>query len=122
MLEVMIAAVLFTLVMSAMMAVWVTHAKAIDKSQEQQVAGAIAQAIMEQQRNKGYQAVNITSQPFFVDRTMRVVTSSAEFRYTVTVNPQPHIWGPTYKNVVVNVSYQDSVGPHTFTLESNAGW
>ena len=122
MLEVMIASVLFTLVMSAMMAVWVTHARAIDKSQEQQVAGAIAQAIMEQQRNKGYQAVNIASQPFFVDRTMRGVTSVAEFRYTVTVGTQPFTWGPTYKDVTVNVSWTDTGGPHTFMLESNAGW
>lgn len=122
MLEVMIASVLFTLVMSAMMAVWVTHARAIDKSQEQQVAGAVAQAIMEQQRNKGYQAVNITSQPFYVERTMRGVTSSARFDYTVTVGAQAYTWGPTYKNVVVNVTYRDTTGPHTFMLESNAGW
>ncbi len=122
MLEVLIASVLFTTVMVAMMSVWITHARAIDKSQEQQVAGAIAQRIMEMQRAQGYQATNVTSTPFEIERTMRGVTTKATFFYEVHVINGPLSNGPTYKNVVVNVSWHDTTGDHTYMLESNAGW
>lgn len=122
MLEILLASMLFTLVMTAMMSVWVTHARAIDKSQEQQVAGALAQRIMEMQRALGYQATNLVSQPFEIERTMRGVTQKATFYYDVTVTEQPVVTGPTYKNVQVKVHWKDSTGNHTLLLESNAGW
>lgn len=122
MLEVLVASVIFTTVMVAMMSVWITHARAIDQSQEQQVAGALAQRIMDMQRARGYQAESSTSQPFEIERTMRGVVTRATFFYTVNVTEVPFVSGPTYKNVLVTVQWQDSVGNHTYRLESNAGW
>lgn len=122
MLETLLASILFSTVMTFMMAVWVTHAKAIDKSQDQQVAGALAQRIMEMQRARGFQATNVTSQSFQIERTMRGVTQEATFWYSVYVNDGPSVNGPTYKNVLVRVAWEDQTGNHTLDVESNAGW
>lgn len=128
-LEVLVASVLFATTMLSMASVWVTHAKAIDKSQEQQVAGALAQRLMEMQRALGYQTVPVASTPFTIERTMRGITTSSTFIYEIYVvdradpaHPSSVPHGPTYKNVVVKVAWSDSTGNHVFTLESNAGW
>ena len=122
MLETLLASLLFTIVMTFMAAVWVTHSKAVDKSQDQQVAGALAQQVMEMQRVLGFQATNVTSQPFQIERTMRGVRQEVTFWYAVYVQDGPMTTGPTYKNVVVRVAWSDRTGNHIMDVESNAGW
>lgn len=122
MLEVLIASLMFTAAMISMMAVWISHARAIDKSQELQVAGSLAQQVMEMQRTMGYRAQPVTSQEITVERTMRGVAQNAVFQYEVQVAEGPPASGPSYKNVLVIVRWRDTGGDREFRLESNAGW
>lgn len=142
-LETLLATFMFVTVMIAMMDVWVAHARALDKSQGQEVASMLAQQVMEQELTLGYQAVNVTiPAPYIIQRTMRGVVDSEVFNYTVSAQP-PTVYpngpgtegydlptlitsgypaGPAYQVIVVNVTWFDSTGNHTLMMECDGGF
>lgn len=123
-LEVIFAVTIFLMAMICMMSVWVTHARAIELGQDQEVAINLSQMLMEQSLNQGFAVANVTSQPFVVQRFLRGQTLATTFNYTVSVfnatSPQPP--SPGHRVVVVKVDWFDSTNNHTISLESNAPW
>jgi len=123
-LEVIFALTIFVMAMICMMSVWVTHARAIELGQDQEVAINLSQMLMEQSLNQGFAVQNVTSQPFVVQRFLRGQTLTSTFDYTISVynatSPQPP--SPGHRVVVVKVGWYDSTANHSISLESNASW
>ena len=122
-LEVMIAFTLFVTVMSLMMGVWVTHAKGLELGQDQEVACNLCQMFMEQSLQQGFLCTSIASSPYVVRRIVRGQNFDATYFYSVTVtNTTPLGAAPTHRNVVCNVTWNDSTGNHTVSMESFVTW
>lgn len=124
-LETLISFTLFVTVMVVLMGVWVTHARAIELTQDQEVATNLAQMFMEQALDQGYAVTNVTSSPFLVQRFLRGVTYDSTFLYSVNVTDAPNgplAPSPGHRVVVVKVEWQDSSANHTVMMESNATW
>ena len=116
---------MFVTVMVFLMSVWVTHARAVELTQDQEVATNLAQMFMEQSLDQGFAVVNVTSSPFLVQRFLRGVTYDSTFLYSVNVTDSPNgalAPSPGHRVVVVKVEWQDSTANHTIMIESNATW
>ena len=135
MLEIIFSFTMFVTVMVPLMSVWVTHAKAFDQSQNQEVAGALAQMYMEQALNTGYNTTSTPTTTMTVKRTLRGQVENSLFNYTVAISDPttpsfPVVYPPdslsnpppSHKVVVVIVAWSDATGNHTVSMESNAGW
>ena len=123
-LEVMIAFTLFATVMVLLASVWVTHARAMELGQDQEVAANLCQMFMEQSLQRGYATGPLASAPFVVQRRIRGQIYDSTFYYTVNVTTAtaPPITSPLHKVVQVKVEWADSTGNHSVHMESNAAW
>lgn len=109
MIELMISMTIFSWVIMALFSVWVAHARALTKSQDNMVAAALCEQVMEAQLSLGWTADNVTETPFTVTHIVEGTPSKREYFYKVDVEIADIISAKSMKHVKVTVRYVDSL-------------
>ena len=118
--EVLIALSLFVSVCYALMSVWVTHARAIDKAQHLLAATHIAEARLTEQMGLSFRASNVSGTTR-VRRFLDDVPTDYEYRWTIKVDDTTTSI-PDIKIVTVTVEWDEQEQKRSIQIVTHVYW
>jgi type II secretory pathway pseudopilin PulG len=119
-LEIVFATAIFSVIGTALLSLFVTHSKALEKGQNHMAANSIAESILAEQIGLAFKVKDDTGtrtvKRFFNDQETQVV-----FNWKVTVHDNT-VTSPDTKDVVVEVTWKEQELPITIRMVTSVYW